>query len=80
MLNFHKLLELIIEQFEFSTIGKIVIFCLTITAIAVVVDTMLTHTFPAYTLIAIIIFIGALSMKIYENHQRNKNHFWGKDK
>ena len=51
----------------------ITIFCSMLVGIALVVDKMLTHTFPAYTLIGIIIFIGLFSMKTYEQYLIKKN-------
>lgn len=46
------------------------IVCLTLIGIALIVDTMLTHTYPAYTLIGIVIPIGSTSYKAYINHKR----------
>ena len=60
------------EKFEETTRGVIVIFCLALIGIALVVDTMLTFTYPAYTLIAVIIFLGAFSAKTYEKYKRDK--------
>ena len=48
------------------------IFCLALIGIALVVDTMLTFTYPAYTLIAVIIFFCTFSIKIYEKCKRDK--------
>lgn len=48
------------------------IICLTLVVIALIVDKMLTYTFPAYTLIGIAVLIGSTSYKAYINHKRYK--------
>lgn len=53
--------------------GVLVIFFIMLTGITIVVDTMLTHTFPAYTLIALLLFAGNIGMKAYTGYLRNKN-------
>ena len=72
MLNIEKIIGLLFEKFEETPRGIIVIFCLSLIGIALVVDTMLTFTYPAYTLIAVIILSGAFSTKTYEKYKRNK--------
>ena len=72
MLEIDKIVRILSEKFEETSRGVIVIFCLMLIAIAAVIDTMLTYTFPAYTLIAVIIFSGTFSIKTYEKIKRNK--------
>ncbi len=72
MANIDKLIELLCEKFDETPLGGVMIVCLTLIGIALIVDTMLTHTYPAYTLIGIIILIGSTSYKAYINHKRYK--------
>lgn len=72
MLNIGNLFKLLFEIYEESPRGRIMIFCLTLTAIFFVIDKILTHTYPALTLIGLIILLGAFAEKTYEIHQRNK--------
>lgn len=58
--------------------GTLVIFFTMLSGIAIVVDTMLTHTFPAFTLIAILLFAGNIGIKLYERHLINKKKPWDK--
>lgn len=58
--------------------GVLVIFFIMLTSIALVVDTLLTYTFPAYTLIALLLFIGNIGMKIYTRYLINKLKPWNK--
>lgn len=72
MLNIGNLFKILFEIYEESSQGRIMIFCLTLTGILFVIDKMLTHTFPALSLIGLIILFGTFAEKTYENHQRNK--------
>ena len=52
--------------------NKIMIICLGLTGIAFVIDTMLTYTFPAYTLIGLIILLTVFLVKTYEKYRHQK--------
>lgn len=78
MANIDKIIELLCEKFEDTPMGVLVIFFIMLTGITIVVDTMLTHTFPAYTLIALLLFAGNIGMKAYTGYLRNKNRPWDK--
>ena len=71
--NFGNSFRIILDVLGEIPKGMLVIFCLMIFGIALVVDTMLAHTFPAYTLIGLIIFVGVVSMKTYEQYLIKKN-------
>lgn len=58
--------------------GTLIIFFIMVTGIALVIDTMLTHTFPAFTIIGFLLLAGCTGMKAYEKHLINKNKFWNK--
>ena len=49
-----------------------------VTGIAIVIDTMLTHTFPAFTLIALLLVSGSAGMKAYERYLMKKNKFFNR--
>lgn len=78
MRDIEKLLRFLVEQFEDTPMGILIIFFVMLTGIALVVDTMLTYTFPAFTLIALLLFTGNTGMKVYTRHLMNKNKPWDK--
>ena len=57
------------------TISEHIIFCIMLIFIALVIDLFLTHTFPAFTLIAFIFLIGTTSIKAHRKHLVNKVNF-----
>ena len=57
------------------TILEHVIFCVMLVFIALVVDLFLTHTFPAFTLIAFIFLIGTTSIKAHRKYLIKKVTF-----
>lgn len=71
--NIGKSIRILLDIFWELPMGMTVIFCLGLLCIGIVIDTMITYTFPAYTLIGIIITFTSISMKIYERHLINKN-------
>ena len=52
--------------------GSLMIFYIGVTLIAFIVDKMLLDTYPAVTLISIIIFFTNVAMRLYENKYKNK--------
>lgn len=78
MPDIDKLLRLLIEIHEDTPMGTLVIFFIMLSGIAVVIDTMLTYTFPAFTIISLLLFAGNIGIKLYEKYLRNKNKFWDK--
>ena len=78
MPDIEKILRFIVEQFEDTPMGIMIMFFVMLTSIALVVDTMLTYTFPAFTLIALFLFAGNTGMKIYEKHLIKKKKPWDK--
>lgn len=78
MVNIDKLIELLCDKFEDTPMGALVIFFIMLISITIVVDTMLTHTFPAYTLIVLILFVGNIGMKAYTRYFRYKKKPWDK--
>lgn len=76
--NIDRLLEFLTEKFEETPMGILVIFFVMLLGIALVVDTMLTYTFPAFTLIALLLFAGNAGMKLYEKHLIKKKKPWDK--
>ena len=78
MPDIEKILRFIVEQFEDTPMGIMIIFFVMLLGIALVVDTMLTYTFPAFTLIALLLFAGNAGMKIYEKHLIKKKKPWDK--
>ena len=80
MASIDKLLRLLIEKFEDTPMGDLVIFFIMLTGIAIVVDKMLLHTYPAFILITLILFAGCTSMKAYTRYLMNKNKPWDNHK
>lgn len=76
MPDIEKILRFIVEQFEYTPMGILIIFFVMVTGIAIVIDTMLTHTFPAFTLIALLLFAGSAGMKAYQRYLMKKNKFF----
>ena len=53
--------------------GNLIIFYIGICLIALIIDTMLLDTFPAYTLIGIVLLITNVLIKAHNNYLIKKN-------
>ena len=66
MKDISKILRIFLEEWRTRPVISVLIFFIGLTIIAYIIDTMITYTFPAYTLIAVVILITNIAIKIYE--------------
>lgn len=76
MRDIDKVIQTIIDKFEETRMESLVIFHTGLIFIALVVDKLLTYTFPAWTMIAMIMLLTSTALKLYERYRIKKNKFF----
>lgn len=73
MNNLDKILRILFDRYNDATMGNLLIFHIGLCFVALIIDKMLLDTFPAITLIGIIILLTSISNKMYTGYLINKN-------
>lgn len=73
MKDFSQVLRIIFERFDEANMVSILIFHIGICFIALIIDKLLLGTFPAFTLIGIVLLITNVSIKAYNSYLIRKN-------